>query len=236
MAGFTFKQFSIEQARTAMKVSTDGILLGAWVGLDGVNSMLDIGAGTGLLSLMCKQRAELLTVTAVEIDTGAYEDAKQNILNSPWNEEIVLHHMAIQELHSSDKFDLIISNPPYFNNSLKSHSLSRNLARHTDSLSFKELLNAFKRFSHQHSRLAIVLPCSQGDIFIQLAQQEGVKLTRQCDVKTTEQKMKSRVLLEFVHNKDTLPNELKFNTLCVHKNGQYSDEFIRLCKDFYLKM
>jgi tRNA1Val (adenine37-N6)-methyltransferase len=236
MAGFAFKQFCIEQENTAMKVSTDGILLGAWVNLSGVKSLLDIGAGTGLLSLMCKQRAECLAVTAVEIESGAFQDARLNIQNSRWLSDISLHQSAIQDFKSDVQFDLVISNPPYFNDSLKGPSAARNLARHTDSLSFSALLNEFKRLSHPLSRLAVVLPYKEGLEFIALAQQQDLHLVRKCEVKTTERKAISRLLLEFENAADSGLIEPENTVLSIHENGQYSKGFIALCRDFYLKM
>ncbi len=236
MAGFAFKQFCIEQENTAMKVSTDGILLGAWVNLSGVKSLLDVGAGTGLLSLMCKQRAECLFVTAVEIESGAFQDSSLNIQNSPWQGGISLHQSAIQDFQTETKFDLVISNPPYFNDSLKGPSAARNLARHTDSLSFSALLNEFKRLSHSKSRLAVVLPYKEGLEFIALAQPQGLHIVRKCEVKTTERKAASRLLLEFEYATNSGLIEAENTVLCIHENGQYSEDFTALCRDFYLKM
>ena len=236
MAGFAFKQFCIEQENTAMKVSTDGILLGAWVNLSGVKSLLDVGAGTGLLSLMCRQRAECLAVTAVEIESGAFQDANLNIQSSPWQDDIVLYQSAIQDFQSDIQYDLVISNPPYFNDSLKGPSTSRNLARHTDSLSFSALLNEFKRLSHPRSRLAVVLPYKEGTEFIELAQKQDLYLVRKCEVKTTERKAISRLLIEFEYKANSGFIEPEHTLLCIHENGQYSANFIVLCRDFYLKM
>ena len=236
MAGFAFKQFCIEQENTAMKVSTDGILLGAWVNLSGVKSLLDVGAGTGLLSLMCKQRSECLAVTAVEIESGAFQDAHLNIQNSPWQDGIILHQSAIQDFQSDIQFDLVISNPPYFIDSLKGPSAARNLARHTDSLSFSALLNEFKRLSHPLSCLAVVLPYKEGLEFIALAQQQDLHLVRKCEVKTTERKAASRLLLEFEYASNRVFVEPENTVLCIHENGQYSEDFTTFCRDFYLKM
>lgn len=236
MAGFAFKQFCIKQENTAMKVSTDGILLGAWVNLSDAQTLLDIGAGTGLLSLMCKQRAKCLAITAVEIESGAFQDASLNIQNSPWQEDIILLQSAIQDFQTETKFDLVISNPPYFNDSLKGPSASRNLARHTDSLSFSTLISEFKRFSHSQSRLAVVLPYLEGSEFIALAQQQELQLVRKCEVKTTEHKAVSRLLLEFEYATNCSLIEPVMESLCIHKEGQYSADFTALCCDFYLKM
>ena len=135
MSGFAFKQFKVEHDQCAMKVSTDGILLGAWADLSGANTLLDIGTGTGLLALMCKQRAPHLKVSAVEVDETAYQQALQNCQQSPWP-DISTYHQSIQQFEAAGLFDCVIANPPYFNQSLKGDNAARNTARHTDGLSF----------------------------------------------------------------------------------------------------
>ncbi|MBD1580850.1 tRNA1(Val) (adenine(37)-N6)-methyltransferase [Pseudoalteromonas sp. S16_S37] len=233
MSGFAFKQFKVQQSNTAMKVSTDGILLGAWANLSGANRLLDIGCGTGLLSLMCKQRAPELEIEAVEIDEGAYKDAFANIWHSPWP-DIQLHQDDIRTFNTTEAFDVVICNPPYFNASLKGPNQARNTARHTDSLSFSELISAFIRFSHQGSRLALILPCIETMQFKSLAQSEGLSLQRECLVTTTEYKPPTRSLLEFGYDSGLVAQT---DALCIQNSeGGYSDAFIALCRDFYAKM
>ncbi|MCG7535338.1 methyltransferase [Pseudoalteromonas sp. OOF1S-7] len=232
MAGFAFKQFTVAQSRSAMKVSTDGVLFGAWVDVAGVQRMLDIGTGTGLLSLMCKQRAPALTIDAVEIDAQACLDAKDNIHASPW-QGICIHQSPIQTFVSDQPYDLVISNPPYFNYSLKGPDTARNTARHTDSLSFVQLIEAFFRHSDEAGRLAVILPTQEGHEFVALAELRGLHLARRCDVSMTPDKPVSRLMLEF-HRNDTTQ---ELQSLCVrNKVGEYSAAFADLCCDFYLKM
>ncbi|TMP29546.1 tRNA (adenosine(37)-N6)-methyltransferase TrmM [Pseudoalteromonas rubra] len=232
MAGFAFKQFTVAQSRSAMKVSTDGVLFGAWVDVARAQRMLDIGAGTGLLSLMCKQRAPRLVIDAVEIDAQACLDATDNIHASPWP-DISIHQTPIQTFISDQPYDLVISNPPYFNHSLKGPDAARNTARHTDSLSFVQLIDAFMCHSHEQGRLAVILPAQEGLAFIALAQQHGLHLARRCDVSMTPDKPVSRLMLEFHRNQTTQ----ELHSLCVrNKMGEYSEAFIDLCRDFYLKM
>lgn len=233
MAGFDFKQFKIQQNNTAMKVSTDGIILGAWASLTGVERILDIGTGTGLLALMCKQRCEQAKVQAVEIEQSACIDARANFSNSPWCNDIHLFEGAIQDFEANAEFDLVITNPPYFNDSLKAQSSSRNLARHTDSLSFEALILAYKRLSHAKSRLAIILPNQESELFKQIAQQQGLFLKRICEVRTKRSKPVSRQLMEFANE---VQNTVEHESLCIHDNGVYSNQFVQLCKAFYLKM
>lgn len=232
MSGFTFKQFKVEHDSCAMKVSTDGILLGAWAYLKGANTLLDIGTGTGLLALMCKQRQPALSITAVEIDEAAYKQAQQNIASSPWP-NITVKHTTIQAFKQAAPFDVVISNPPYFNRSLKGLSDARNTARHTDGLSFDELIHAYMRLSHEQSCFNVILPTTEAGLFIELAKQNGLYLNAHCQVKTTPSKAFSRSLMRF-SLVSTLP---ELTSLCIKgENNRYSDDYIALCKAFYLKM
>ncbi|MCF2859101.1 methyltransferase [Pseudoalteromonas sp. SMS1] len=232
MTSFAFKQFKIDQKRAAMKVSTDGIMFGAWVSLENARSLLDIGTGTGILSLMAKQRMPELNVVAIEIDDHAVLDAKDNITASPWP-EIELVQQAVQQFDTTQQFDLVISNPPYFQASLKGGNVRRNVARHTDSLSFEELIDAFLRVAHSSARLAIILPTEAGNTFISLAKQKKLYLARLCEVKTTPTKGVSRVMFEMSTG---ACNTLK-ETLCIYdEQGKYSQAYTSLCKAFYLKM
>jgi len=232
MSGFTFKQFKVEHDSCAMKVSTDGILLGAWAYLKGANTLLDIGTGTGLLALMCKQRQPALSITAVEIDEAAYKQAQQNIASSPWP-NITVKHTTIQAFKQAAPFDVVISNPPYFNRSLKGLSDARNTARHTDGLSFDELIHAYMRLSHEHSCFNVILPTTEAGLFIDLAKQSGLYLNAHCQIKTTPSKAFSRSLMRF-SLVNTLP---ELTSLCIKDdNNRYSDDYIALCKAFYLKM
>ena len=232
MSGFVFKQFKVEHDQCAMKVSTDGILLGAWAKLTNGQRALDIGTGTGLLALMCKQRAVDLAITAVEIDEAAYQQAKQNITQSPWP-DIALYHQRIQEFEADALFDVAISNPPYFNNSLKGDDAARNAARHTDGLSFAQLISAFKRLTHDAALFNLILPSSEAQIFIAEATAQGLYLQHHCLVQTKKTKPATRSLMCFGYQEvDCNPQHLIIH----NEGGQYSDDFVNLCKDFYLKM
>ncbi|WP_105167580.1 tRNA1(Val) (adenine(37)-N6)-methyltransferase [Pseudoalteromonas sp. T1lg23B] len=236
MSGFAFKQFKIQQSNTAMKVSTDGIMLGAWINLSNAKYLLDIGCGTGLLSLMCKQRQPQLHVDAVEIDSGAVKDAQSNIKHSPWP-DIRLHHGDIQSFKNQHVFDVVICNPPYFNNSLKGPSHARNTARHTDSLTFEELIETFLKVSHDLSRLAIILPCKEAEQFQSMAYSSGLSLQRHCQVSSSKEKGPTRSMMEFQRIQRIQPQASLVESLCIYQPGQiYTEDFIKLCQDFYLKM
>ncbi|OHU89137.1 MULTISPECIES: tRNA1(Val) (adenine(37)-N6)-methyltransferase [Pseudoalteromonas] len=233
MSGFAFKQFKIQQSNTAMKVSTDGVMLGAWVNLNNTKYLLDIGCGTGLLSLMCKQRQPDLHVDAVEIDSGAVKDARVNIKRSPWS-EITVYQGDIQSFECQCQFDVVICNPPYFNNSLKGPSKARNTARHTDSLTFEALINVFLRVSHRESRLAVILPCKEAQQLQSIASANGLSLLRHCLVSSTSEKGPTRSMMEFQYAQ---PYAIQVEALCIYQQDKtYSGDFIELCKDFYLKM
>lgn len=232
MSQFAFKQFIIGQNHAAMKVSTDGILLGAWAPLNGAGKIIDVGSGTGLLSLMLKQRAPQSEVHAVELDNDAIFDAKQNIAQSPWP-DIQLHHCAIQKFDAQGNFDLMISNPPYFNDSLKAQTPQRSRARHTDSLSFLELLQAFKQLTNPNGHLAIVLPLYESEHICEVASKVGVFVIKRCEVKATPKKAVSRCLLYF----SKIRGECVSSELTIYdQQNHYSDDYVALCREFYLKM
>jgi len=232
MSGFAFKQFKVEHDQCAMKVSTDGILLGAWADLSGASSLLDIGTGTGLLALMCKQRVPDLKVSAVEVDKAAYQQAVQNCQQSPWP-DISIYHQCVQQFAAETKFDCVISNPPYFNHSLKGDNAARNTARHADSLSFAELLGAFRHLSHQDSRFNLILPTTEAQLFITLAQQQGLYLNRHCQVQAMPNKPFSRSLMTFSYEQ----SEISTTKLCIRANdNSYTPQYQALCREFYLKM
>ncbi len=232
MSGFVFKQFTVMQTRSAMKVSTDGILLGAWAKVSGAKRILDIGSGTGLLALMAKQRSPEASVSAIEIDSAACNDARENFANSPWS-DIHLHNGAVQAFKALHPFDAIITNPPYFNASLKGENEARNTARHTDSLCFSELIAACSRLSHDKTLMNIILPCPEAEQFITIAEQAGWYISHHCFVRTTEKKRPSRSLMLLSQH----IRKCETTSITIHaSNGDYSTEYKQLCKAFYLKM
>ena len=166
MGVFKFKQFSIRQDNTAMKIGTDGTLLGAWVNVENANNILDVGTGTGVIALMTAQRNLEAKVTAIEINQDAIVDATYNIDNSPWTERVKLENSSLQEFITIEKYDVIVSNPPFFENSLRSNSKNRNNARHTDSLHYTDIL----KFSQDHLKekgiIALILPIENAELCI----------------------------------------------------------------------
>ena len=217
-----------------MKVGTDGVLLGAWARLEpSQRRILDIGTGTGLIALMAAQRTEAwgAEIAGVEIDAGAAEDARDNFEDSEWSARVSVVECPIQEFHPEEKFDHILSNPPYFVASLLSPNESRTTARHTTSLTFEELAAAAARLLSPDGRLSLVLPYDAvGDMTLAAAR-SGLFLARRADVRTKHTAEPKRSLLEYRFE----PRPTERTTLTIHiEGGDYSEEYRTLTKDFYL--
>lgn len=232
MNTFLFKQFSITQENTAMKVGTDGVLLGAWSkAIEG--KILDIGTGTGLIALMLAQRTKTALIDAIEIDKLASEDAQKNFDNSVWKERLISFNSPLQDFQPQKEYDLIISNPPFFINATKAPEINRNNARHTDSLSFDELISSVKRLLANTGIFSLILPINEANHFIELAQLNKLFLNRKCLVKPSPTKAAKRTLMEFSFTKkEIVEEELTIETENRH---EYTKEYISLTKDFYLK-
>ena len=169
---FHFKKFSVAHDKSTHKVGTDGVLLGAWVSLEEVQRILDVGTGTGVISLMLAQRTpETVTIDAVEIEEDDALQAAENVRQSPWPEKIKVYHKTIQAFSPGKKYDLIISNPPFFVESWLPPEKKRSQARHTEQLSFEELLESATRLLSANGRLAVILPFQEGLQFIESARQ-----------------------------------------------------------------
>ena len=232
MSGFTFKQFHINHDKCAIKVGTDGILLGAWAPLDGANTALDIGTGTGLIALMLKQRAPSLIITAVEIDNDAFLQAKANVSASPW-QDVGLWQGDINEFHANVAFDLIVSNPPFFNDSLKSENAQRMTARHTDGLSFDSLCAKTASLLSKKGRFCVVLPTTELSRFESAAKNANLTILKKLWVFTSKKKAAKRVLLCLAHGIEQ--QRQVEESLVIHDDGgEYSTAYKQLCRDFYL--
>ena len=233
---FQFKQFSIQQDRCAMKVSTDGVLLGAWTPIENNPfSVLDIGAGTGILSLMIAQRSHAEQIDALEIDEEAYEQCVENFENSPWGDRLFCFHAGLDEFvdEPEDEYDLIISNPPFYTDEYKSENVSRDLARFEDALPFEDLIEAADLLLTEKGVFSVIIPFKEEVMFVDLAKQFELypfKITRVKGTPATEIK---RSLIAFSRTeKDILTNELIIESA----RHQYTKEYIALTKNFYLKM
>lgn len=233
---FKFKQFTIYQDGSAMKVGTDGVLLGAWANVEKSQRILDVGTGTGLIAIMLAQRTNSnVNIDAIEIDDSAYQQAIENIKSCPWNNRLNAIHQSFQDFsaNSKNKYDVIVSNPPYFMNGLDAKEESRTKARNADHLPFEELLEGSKSLLNPEGRLAVVLPIEEGEYFIRLAKLTGFYLSKMIHVLPNPGKPTKRYLLEF-----SLELCAVFEDELIVENGQrhvYSPEYIELTKEFYLK-
>lgn len=231
---FQFKKFTIQQDRSAMKVGTDGVLLGAWI-MPCKNTMriLDIGTGTGLLALMLAQKSAA-RIDAIDIDKSSIEQAKENFIHSPWPERLHAIHCSFQYFshQALEKYDLIVSNPPYFSHSFKTSEISRMAARHADeSLSFDELIDGVKKLLAPHGRLYLILPLKEGEDFINRAEAGGLYLHHLTSVLTRKGKRPKRLLMSF----QFLPAEkIRDEIVIQDDDGNFSDPFRKLTKDYYL--
>jgi tRNA1Val (adenine37-N6)-methyltransferase len=234
---FRFKQFTIQQDRCAMKVGTDGVLLGAWTPVNhNPYSILDIGTGTGLIALMLAQRSYAEQIDALEIDENAYEQATDNFENSPWNDRLFCFHAGLDEFveEPEDEYDLIVSNPPFYTENYKTDNEQRDLARFAAALPFEELIEAAALLLSENGIFAVIIPYKEEANFLALAKENQlfpIKITRVKGTPITEIK---RSLMAFVRNEIiNFPiDELIIET----DRHQYTPEYIELTKAFYLKM
>lgn len=237
MSKFSFKQFSVEQDRCAMKVGTDGVLLGAWCPIDNNPfSILDIGTGTGIIALMLAQRSHADQIDALEIDEDAYEQAVENFENSPWSDRLFCFHAGLDEFvdEPEDEYDLIISNPPFYSENYKTENSQRDLARFQNAMPFEDLIEAADLLLSENGIFAVIIPFKEEERFIDLCAKVElypVKITR---VKGTHSTPIVRSLLAFKRYELAVltADELVIET----SRHVYTDEYINLTKEFYLKM
>jgi tRNA1Val (adenine37-N6)-methyltransferase len=234
---FSFKQFSIQQDRCAMKIGTDGVLLGAWVPItNNPFSILDIGTGTGIITLMLAQRTNAEQIDALEIDEQAYEQAMDNFEKSPWSDRLFCFHAGLDEFveEPEDEYDLIISNPPFYTEDYKTECDQRDLARFQDAMPFEDLIEAADLLLSENGIFAVIIPFKEEQKFLALAKEMAlypIKITRVKGTPTTEIK---RSLLAFSRKEIT---DFPIDELIIEITRHvYTPEYITLTKDFYLKM
>ncbi|MCG9695738.1 methyltransferase [Shewanella sp. Isolate11] len=239
---FSFKQFHIDDSRCGMAVSTDGVVLGAWAPLAQAKRIVDIGAGSGLLSLMAAQRSQA-KITAVEIDNDAALDCQSNIDASPWAHRIELQHQSVLHWASTAEhsFDHIVCNPPYFANGPQSEDQRRATARHTDSLDFDSLLGVIGQIMSEQGQASLILPSASLSAFISLLNQHRLALLTRVDVISVEGKTPHRHLLLLGHqaqlDDQRQANEPQIHSLTIRTPcGRYSPEMVALTQAFYLKL
>jgi len=234
-APFQFKKFSIAQDKCSMKVGTDGVLLGAWADASEAKRILDIGTGTGVIAIMLAQRNESATVHAVEIDETACTQAKDNMSASPFADRLTSFDTSIQDYSfKQEKYDLIVSNPPFFSGGTLSQNSDRDAVRHTIKLPHGALLLAVQRLLANSGKFAVILPFIEGLRFEEMAATYNLYCTRKTEVKSKTDKPVERLLLEFEKGK----KEQTTDELVIQKDkrNDWTDDYIALTGEFYLKM
>ena len=232
-AEFKFKNFIVRQDGASHKVGVDSVLLGAWCSACQAKNILDIGTGTGILALMMAQEYSLAYIDAVEIDNQAFECAKVNFLSSVYSQRIAAHKLPVQEFKSTVNYDLIICNPPYFNKSLLPDSVPKKVARHTTSLTVKDLYSSFNRLLKDNGEAYLIIPGSQLQLHLQEAGISGLFLIKHCSVKPKPQKEANRELLCFAKKYKALQNE---EIILRDENNAFTQAYKQLTKDFYLSL
>lgn len=230
---FKFKQFTVYQESVAMRVGTDGVLLGAWTDHPTPQHILDIGSGTGVISLMAAQRWSEARIDAIDPDLGAFEQSRSNFEQSPWGNRLAAHHIDLQHFDSAP-YDLIISNPPYFVNSLKNPDSAKSTARHTDSLPHNELVQHAARLLSPEGTFAVILPADLRLNLLEIAKQNGLSLHRIAEIFDRKGKSSIRIMAEFKKSISAKPIEEQIYIRDA-ESGDYTEQYKTLTKDFYLK-
>ncbi|WP_206194028.1 tRNA(1)(Val) (adenine(37)-N(6))-methyltransferase TrmN [Serratia microhaemolytica] len=232
--GFTFKQFFIAHDRCAMKVGTDGVILGAWVNIERTQRVLDIGCGSGLIALMIAQRtATDVFIDAVELDEAAAIQARDNVRASPWPEKVTVHHQDIHHFvaPNDDSYDLIVSNPPYFEPAVACRDSARADARYTQKLTHRGLLDCAQRLISDDGRFCLILPYRVGENFQQQARQQGWYSAHRLTISDRDDTANHRMILTLTRQKQP---EQQAHLVIKNTEGGYSAQFCQLIGDFYL--
>jgi len=229
---FKFKQFSVRQQKSPMKIGTDSVLLGSWVKPEKSKSILDIGTGTGIIALMLAQRSKAF-IDAIDICPQSCEQATENFSKSKWSKRLNIYCQPIQDFTSNKKYDLIVSNPPYFSCPKTHHEKEGSQARFTHKLSFLELAEFVVNLLSPKGKFNVIFPIHEGARFTHEAEKCKLFLTEYIWVKTTDRKkIPKRILMQFEFSKKDIPKE---SELIIEKDNQYSAEYKAITKEYYLK-
>lgn len=232
---FQFKQFTVEQDQTAMKIGTDGVLLGAWTNTEDAYSILDIGTGTGVIALMLAQKSDAEIIDALEIDEDAHEQAVSNFENSDWGDRLFCYHASLLEFceEIEDKYDFIVSNPPFYTDKNPSENEQRNKARFEESLPFDHLFEGVSKLLEENGKFTLIAPYKEEHSLVELASKYALYPTKICRVQGNEKSIVKRSLFEFSFEKKEIQYEL---LILETERHQYTDAYTALVKDFYLKL
>lgn len=229
---FRFKQFEIDDSLSAMKIGTDGVLLGAWADVADAHSILDIGTGTGLVAIMCAQRNAVARVHGIDIVEDAVVEARGNMARTVWSERLSAENADLRKYSPDVRYDHIVSNPPFFLTTLHSPDAARAMARHADTLTYDDLVTAAERLLNPGGRLSVVLPTDCAQQFRRVAF-ERVWLTRIMDVVTREGEAPKRTMMEFQLSDTHLMPRAESLTI-QSADGSYTEKYRRLTEQFYL--
>ncbi len=229
---FQFKRFTIRQERSALKVGTDGVVLGAWTNVEGAKRVLDIGTGTGLLALMIAQRNEEARIDAIEIDDASAEQAAENVAASRWADRIRVHRMDVRKMKSDQKYDLIICNPPFYAGEMRSPDERVGVAKHSGELGFADLSRTVSDHLSDHGKFACIIPINREKELIALLARNSIHPSRRCELKYLEDRPAKRLLFELSRDR----KEVRPEVLVVENDpGEFTLQYRYLLKDFLLK-
>lgn len=231
---FHFKQFSIHQDKCAMKVGTDAVLLGSWVLAGNATFILDIGTGSGVIALMIAQKCNA-HIDAIDIDEKAFHQSHENFMLSPWFNRLSCKHQSLQEFSNKHvgKYDLIVTNPPYFHHASKPLAESRLNARHGDLLTFDELLDGVRKLLSPDGRFCVILPCKEGMEFLDKAQRKELFCHHILRIKTKADKNEKRLIMEFGFHFGVITEE---EIIIQEEDGSFTQEYIDLTRDYFIQL
>ncbi len=229
---FAFKQFRVQQDRCALKVGTDGVVLGAWANVEEAKRILDIGTGTGLLALMAAQRAPGARIDAVEIDEAAAEQAAENVAASPWADRVRVHRMDVRRMRASEPYDRILCNPPFYAGEMDAADARTGVAKHSGELTFEQLIEAVRTLLAEDGRFACIIPLNREAELLELAEVAWLGVERRCVLHYLEGRPPKRVLLELVRGGGAAVEE---ELTVEHAPGAFTEAYRTLLKDFMLK-
>lgn len=229
---FQFKQFEVYHQQSTLKVGTDAILLGAWADIKKTTKILEIGSGCGIIALMLAQRCNA-DIDTIDIDSNSCNEARKNFGLSPWSKRIKVTNISFQDFYKNNKnqYDLIVSNPPYFSNSLKSNDIIKNLAKHNDSLGFKELVLGLSKLLLPEGKACIILPINEALKFKEEAFNQHLFCNHEVEIIPGTGKPIMRLLMQFAKTKTITKKE---QLIILNENNNYTNEFIDLTREFYL--